>query len=151
MRAVVQRVGSASVAVDGVVVGAIGRGLVVLLGVTRTDVQADAAALADKVVGLRVFPAGGSGFDRSVADIGGGVLAVSQFTLYGDLRKGRRPSFTEAAPGEVAEPLYDGFVEELASLGVAVATGAFGEMMEVSMVNEGPVTILLETRDGRVV
>ena len=150
MRVVVQRVSSASVVVAGDVVGEIGRGLVVLVGVTHEDTTADAEALAAKVVDLRVFPAGGSGFDRSLVDVGGGVLAVSQFTLYADVRKGRRPSFTDAAPGPDAERGYRAFVDAVASRGVAVATGVFGAMMSVSLVNDGPATFILEANAGKV-
>lgn len=151
MRAVVQRVSEASVTVDGDVVGEITDGLVVLLGVEDGDSQADVAALAAKLAGLRVFRGTGtSGFDRSVLDVGGAVLAISQFTLHGDVRKGRRPSFTRAAPPDLAEPLYEAFVEEVRSLGVPVATGVFGAMMEVALVNDGPVTLVVETSDGKV-
>lgn len=151
MRAVVQRVSEASVTVDDVVVGEIAEGLVVLLGVENGDSPSDVAALASKLVGLRVFRGDGtSGFDRSVVDVGGAVLAISQFTLHGDVRKGRRPSFTRAAPPEVAEPLYEAFVAGVRSLGVAVETGVFGAMMDVALVNDGPVTLVVETADGKV-
>lgn len=151
MRAVVQRVSEASVSVDGTTVGAIGTGLVVLVGASTTDTAADAAALAAKVVGLRVFRGDGSGFDRSVVDVGGSVLAVSQFTLHADVRRGRRPSFTRAAGGDEAEPLYETFVAELRATGVPVETGVFGAMMSVALVSDGPVTLVVETSDGRVV
>lgn len=151
MRAVVQRVSEASVSVDGTTVGAIGTGLVVLVGASTTDTGADAAALAAKVVGLRVFRGDGSGFDRSVVDVGGSVLVVSQFTLHADVRRGRRPSFTRAAGGDEAEPLYETFVAELRATGVPVETGVFGAMMSVALVNDGPVTLVVETSDGRVV
>lgn len=151
MRAVVQRVAEASVSVDGEVVGEIGAGLVVLVGASVHDGEADAQALAAKLVGLRVFRGEGSGFDRSVADVGGSVLVVSQFTVHADVRRGRRPSFTAAAGGEVAEPLYDRFVDALRATGVPVETGVFGAMMSVALVNDGPVTLVIDTADGRVV
>ena len=144
MRVVLQRVSEASVTVDGDVVGRIGVGLVALVGVTHDDTEADAHALAAKIVGLRVFPADDSGFDRSVTDVGGSLLAVSQFTLYADVRKGRRPSWSAAAPGPVAEPLVDAVVEALRARGLQVCTGAFGAHMAVSLVNDGPVTLFLE-------
>lgn len=140
MRALVQRVSSASVEVDGQTVGAIGVGLLVLVGVTHEDTAADAAALAGKVHGLRVLRA-----ERSLADTPeAAALAVSQFTLYGDARKGRRPTWAAAAPGSVAEPLVDAFVAALRQLGTRVETGVFGADMRVHLVNDGPVTLLLE-------
>ena len=148
MRVVLQRVSEASVTVDGDVVGRIGVGLVALVGVTHDDTEADAHALAAKIVGLRVFPADDSGFDRSVTDVGGSLLAVSQFTLYADIRKGRRPSFTAAASD--AEERYEAFVAAVRSAGVPVETGVFGAMMSVALVNEGPATFVLEAREGRV-
>lgn len=151
MRAVVQRVREASVAVEDDVVGAINWGLLVLVGVTHDDGEGDAAALADKLVGLRIFTDDEGKMNRSVADIGGSVLVVSQFTLYGDARKGRRPSFTQAAPPDRADALIEGLVNRIRELGVPVETGRFGAMMDVRLVNHGPVTILLETRDGRFV
>ncbi len=152
MRAVVQRVLGASVRVDGDVVGEIGQGLVVLLGVADGDGQSDVDSLAAKLVGMRIFRGDGmSGFDKSVVDVGGSVLAISQFTLHADVRKGRRPSFTAAARPEVAEPLYESFVQAVDRLGIPVETGVFGAMMEVSLVNDGPVTLVVETADGRVV
>jgi len=141
VRAVVQRVLRASVAVDGVVVGEIsGPGLVVLLGVTHDDGPADVAWMARKVFGLRILRA-----ERSCADTGAPLLVVSQFTLYGDARKGRRPSWQAAAPAPVSEPLYEAFCEELRSLGAVVAEGAFGADMQVSLVNDGPVTLVLDS------
>jgi D-tyrosyl-tRNA(Tyr) deacylase len=146
VRAVVQRVSEASVRVDGEVKGAIGTGLVVLLGVQVADGEADATALADKVLNLRVFPDEAGQMNRSVLDVRGGVLVVSQFTLLGDARRGRRPSYVEAAPPEQADRLYSRFVEELRRSGLAVATGVFRAMMQVALVNDGPVTILLDSR-----
>jgi D-tyrosyl-tRNA(Tyr) deacylase len=140
MRAVCQRVTEARVRVDGASVGEVGAGLCVLLGVRRGDEAAAAERLAGKVARLRVF----DGMDRSLLDTGGGALVVSQFTLYGDARKGNRPSFTEAAPPEEAEPLYERFCEALRALGVPVATGVFGATMRVELVNDGPVTVLLD-------
>ncbi|WP_092201275.1 D-aminoacyl-tRNA deacylase [Blastococcus tunisiensis] len=142
MRAVVSRVGTAAVTVDGAVVGEIGAGLLSLVGVTHTDDAAAARALARKIHELRIF-AGPDG-EVSAADLGLPVLVVSQFTLYADTRKGRRPSWQEAAPGEVAEPLVGEVVAELRRRGCPVATGVFGARMQVSSVNEGPMTVLLE-------
>ena len=147
MRAVVQRVSEASVTVDGRTVGAIGRGFLVLLGVTHVDGEAEAVWLARKIAGLRIFEDEAGKFNRSLADVDGAVLVVSQFTLYGDTRKGRRPSFTEAARPEHAEPLCDLFVDLLRAEGVAVETGIFGAMMAVHLVNVGPVTLLLDTAE----
>lgn len=141
MRAVLQRVASAEVRVEGELVGAIeGPGLVVLLGVTHTDGPEEVAAMVRKISELRVLAD-----ERSVLDVGAPVLVVSQFTLYADTRKGRRPSWQEAAPAEMAEPLVDAVVAELRARGCAVATGVFGARMAVSSVNEGPMTLLLET------
>jgi D-tyrosyl-tRNA(Tyr) deacylase len=142
MRAVVTRVSEASVTVDGQVVGAIGTGLLALVGAGRDDDAERARALARKVHGLRVFPTADGA--RSVGDLGLPVLVVSQFTLYADTRKGRRPSWSEAAPGELAEPLVDEVVAELRRLGTTVATGVFGARMQVASVNEGPMTLQLE-------
>jgi D-tyrosyl-tRNA(Tyr) deacylase len=142
VRAVVTRVGSASVTVADEVVGEIGRGLLALVGAGRDDDAARARALARKIRELRVFPTGDGA--RSAADLGLPVLVVSQFTLYADTRKGRRPSWADAAPGEVAEPLVDELVAELRRQGTAVATGRFGAPMRVASVNEGPMTLLLE-------
>ncbi|HZC70197.1 MAG TPA: D-aminoacyl-tRNA deacylase [Jatrophihabitans sp.] len=140
MRAVVQRVLNASVDVDDTTVGTIGAGLVVLVGVTHSDTAVQASALARKVHGLRILRD-----ERSIADSPDtAVLAVSQFTLYGDARKGRRPSWAAAAPAPVAEPLFDAFVAALRELGAAVETGIFGAQMRVSLVNDGPVTVLVE-------
>ncbi len=142
MRAVVTRVDSAAVTVDGTVVGEIGPGLLSLVGVARTDDVDRARLLARKIHELRIFP--GADGERSAADLGLPVLVISQFTLYGDTRKGRRPSWTQAAPGEVAEPLVDEVVAELRRRGCSVATGVFGAQMLVSSVNDGPMTLLLE-------
>ncbi len=142
MRAVVSRVGTATVTVNGQVVGDIGRGLLSLVGVARTDDAGTARLLARKIHGLRIFP--GEDGELSVADLGLPVLVVSQFTLYADTRKGRRPSWQEAAPGEMAEPLVEAVVAELRARGATVATGRFGARMQVSSVNDGPFTILLE-------
>jgi D-tyrosyl-tRNA(Tyr) deacylase len=144
VRAVVQRVARASVRVDEAVVGEIGAGLLVLLGIAREDSEADAAALAGKVARLRIFENEDGRFDRSLLDTGGAALVVSQFTLIADTAKGNRPSFAGAAPPEVAEPLYECFVAELHRLGVPVEAGVFGARMEVELLNDGPVTILLD-------
>jgi D-aminoacyl-tRNA deacylase len=147
MRAVVQRVSEASVAVDGQVVGMIGRGFLVLLGVTHSDGEAQVTALARKIAGLRVFEDAAGKFNLALDDVGGAVLVVSQFTLYGDARKGRRPSFTEAARPEQAEPLCDRFVDLLRAEGLSVQIGVFGAMMAVHLVNDGPVTLWLDTAE----
>ncbi len=147
MRAVVQRVSQASVAVDGRVVGAIERGFLVLLGVTHGDGEAEAAALARKIAGLRIFEDVAGKFNLALSDVGGAVLVVSQFTLYGDARKGRRPSFTAAARPEQAEPLCDRFVDLLRGEGLRVQTGVFGAIMAVHLVNDGPVTLWLDTAE----
>lgn len=147
MKAVIQRVSSASVTVDGAVAGRIGAGLLVLLGVGKGDTEADAETLARKIVELRVFQDAAGRMNLSVKDTGGALLVVSQFTLYGDTRKGRRPSFDLAAPPEEARRLYEKFVEAARAQGVAVETGVFQAMMSVSLVNEGPVTFLVESRD----
>jgi len=144
MKAVLQRVSRASVSVEGEIAGAIGPGLCVLLGVSRADGPEQAARLAGKVARLRVFADENGRFDRSLLDVGGEALVVSQFTLLGDTAKGNRPSFTDAASPDQAEPLYEAFCDELRGLGVPVATGRFGARMAVELVNDGPVTILLE-------
>lgn len=146
MRAVVQRVRRGTVEVDGVQIGSIDIGFVVLLGVTHDDTIRDARYLAEKVVGLRVFDDENGKMNLSLTDIGGSILAVSQFTLYGDCRKGRRPGFSEAAPPDVAEKLYDSFCAFCASFGIPVACGRFGAHMKVAIINDGPVTLLLESR-----
>lgn len=148
MRAVVQRVSRARVTVAGEITGEIGRGLLVLLGVEDTDRETDADYLAEKVVGLRIFEDDAGKMNRSVAEMEGTVLAVSQFTLYGDARRGRRPSFDAAARPEQARALYEYFVEKIRAAGLRCETGRFQEMMEVELVNEGPVTILLDSRKG---
>jgi D-aminoacyl-tRNA deacylase len=144
MRAVVQRVSSARVVVDDEVVGEIGAGLCVLLGVSRSDAEDDAARLAAKVARLRIFENDEGRFDRSLLDVGGAALVVSQFTLVADTEKGNRPSFSEAAAPEEAEPLYKTFCGALRELGIMVATGRFGALMAVELVNDGPVTIVLD-------
>jgi D-tyrosyl-tRNA(Tyr) deacylase len=146
MRSVVQRVTRASVTVDGAIVGQIGPGLLVLLGVAPNDAETDADYLAEKITGLRVFEDADGKMNASLADTGGAMLVVSQFTLYGDCRKGRRPSFTDAAPPELAERLYEYFVQQVRAQGILVETGRFRAMMEVELVNDGPVTLLLESR-----
>lgn len=144
MRALVQRVASARVRVDGQVAGEIGPGLLVLVGVTHGDSREAADYLAAKVAGLRIFEDDEGKMNRAVADVGGAILAVSQFTLYGDCRKGCRPSFDASAPPALALALYDRFVAALRGLGLRVATGVFQAHMEVELVNDGPVTLLLE-------
>ena len=144
MRAVVQRVREASVVVDGATVGAIGRGVCVLVGATHQDTPEVARRLADRLWGLRIMADAEGVMNVSVGDAGGEVLVVSQFTLYGDTSRGRRPSWRDAAPGSVAEPLVEAVVAELRQLGATVATGVFGADMDVQLVNDGPVTLLLE-------
>jgi D-tyrosyl-tRNA(Tyr) deacylase len=146
MRAVVQRVTEARVEVAGEPVGEIGAGLLVLLGVGREDTRDDADYLADKTVNLRVFDDDEGKMNRSLSEFGGAILVVSQFTLYGDVRRGRRPSYSDAAEPEKANQLYEYFVERLRSFGVKVETGIFQAMMKVSLTNDGPVTILLDSR-----
>ena len=148
VRAVIQRVRSASVSVDEEVVGRIGRGLVVLLGVGLNDTEREAAWLADKTANLRIFEDPEGKMNLSVLDIGGQALVVSQFTLYGDARKGRRPSFTDAAPPEKADDLYRRYVENLEKAGIEVQTGRFRAKMVVSIENDGPVTLILDTGSG---
>lgn len=145
MRIVLQRVSSARVVVDGAVAGEIGPGLLVLLGVTHGDTEEQARLLAGKVARLRIFEDDQGKMNRSVADAGGSVLVVSQFTLYGDCRKGRRPSFDAAAPPEHARALYERFVAEVRALGLPVATGVFQAHMQVELVNDGPVTMVLDS------
>ncbi len=147
MRALLQRVSRASVTVDEQVVGRIGQGLLVLLGVGQDDSEAQIRPLADKIVHLRIFEDEAGKMNRSVLDVGGEILVVSQFTLYADTRKGRRPSFTDAAPPAVAEPLVERFKAELADYGLTVASGVFGASMQIDLRNEGPVTIWLDTKE----
>jgi D-aminoacyl-tRNA deacylase len=145
MRAVVQRVSRAQVAVDGEIVGQIGRGLLVLLGVTHADNKADADYLADKIAGLRIFEDGNGKMNLDITAVSGGILVVSQFTLYGDVRRGKRPSFDAAAAPQRARQLYEYFVERIRAAGLPCQTGRFQEMMQVELVNDGPVTILLDS------
>ena len=145
MRAVVQRVSRAEVRVEGRVVGAIGRGLLVLVGIAREDTPETGKALAEKIAHLRVFDDDQGRMNRSLLEAGGAVLCVSQFTLYGDCRKGRRPSYDRAAPAEAAQTLYESFLVALRALGVQVETGEFRALMDVELVNDGPVTLLLDS------
>lgn len=153
MRIVVQRVSSASVTVNGQVTGSIDRGLVALVGITHGDSTAEMEWMADKLLSLRIFSDDEGKMNRSVSDIGGGILVVSQFTLYGDLKKGTRPSFIDAARPEHAEPLYDMLVARVRERGkehgLGIGTGIFGAMMDVALVNDGPVTIILERERGK--
>jgi D-tyrosyl-tRNA(Tyr) deacylase len=146
VRAVVQRVSEASVRVEGELVSQIGPGLLVLLGVGQGDAEPDADALAEKTLNLRIFPDETGQMNRSVLDLGGEILVVSQFTLYGDARKGRRPSYLEAAPPAVASRLYERYLVRLRPSGLRVQTGVFRALMDVSLVNQGPVTLLLDSR-----
>lgn len=148
MRAVVQRVSSASVTVDGEIVGRIKRGFLVLLGVAQDDEQADVVYTAQKLIGLRIFEDDDGKMNRSIAEVDGAMLIVSQFTLYGDCRKGRRPSFIAAAPPEQADALYRQVVAEVRGQGIPVETGRFQATMEVELVNDGPVTLLIDSRKG---
>lgn len=144
MRAVIQRVSRASVTINGRVTGSIGRGFLVLLGVAKTDGTAQVEWMADKIAGLRVFADNEGKMNRDLVAVGGAVLVVSQFTLYGDVSKGRRPSFIDAAPPETAVPLYEAFVAALRGRGLRVETGEFGAMMDVELVNDGPVTLVID-------
>ena len=148
MRAVVQRVSQARVLIDGAVVGQIERGLLILLGVTQTDTVEQARWLADKIVGLRIFNDAEGKMNLSVADVGGALLIVSQFTLYGDCRKGRRPSFIDAAGPEIAIPLYEEFINAVKAQGIPTASGRFGAMMQVELVNDGPVTLIVDSKSA---
>ncbi len=148
MRAVVQRVSRAEVNVNGSTSGEIGLGLLVLMGVGHSDTEADVNYLAEKIAGLRIFEDDEGKMNRSVRDAGGSVLAVSQFTLFGDVRRGKRPSFDDAAPPDHARRLYELFVERIRAAGLRCETGRFQEMMQVELVNEGPVTILLDSKKG---
>jgi D-aminoacyl-tRNA deacylase len=145
VRAVVQRVSRAKVTVKGEITGQIGSGLLVLLGVAASDTRADAEYLAEKMLGLRIFEDSGGKMNLSVADIAGALLVVSQFTLYGDVRRGKRPSFDAAAPPQPARELYEYFVAKIRAAGLRCETGRFQEMMQVELINEGPVTILLDS------
>lgn len=151
MKAVVQRVSKAQVTVAGEVIGKIDKGLMILLGVTHHDTEKDIETIVNKLVNLRIFEDEEQKMNLSLLDVGGSVLSVSQFTLYGDIRKGRRPSFINAADPNYAEQLYDKFNEQIRAQGITVETGSFGSMMEVSLVNNGPVTIIIETIDGKIV
>jgi D-aminoacyl-tRNA deacylase len=148
MRACIQRVSEAHVTVDGEVIGRIDRGLVVLLGVGANDGEAEVEWLAEKIIGLRIFEDDEGKMNRSLAEVGGAMLVVSQFTLYGDARKGRRPSFIAAAPPELAERLYESFASRVAGQGVGVAMGRFRAHMLVSLVNDGPVTLWIDTEEN---
>ncbi len=150
MRVVLQRVSRASVAVDGEVVSSVGPGLCLLVGVEPEDGPPEVEAVVDKIVGLRIFGDETGRMNLSIGDVGGGILVVSQFTLLGDIRKGRRPSFTAAAPPEHAEPLIDSMAESFAEIGIETRTGVFGAAMSVDLVNEGPVTMVLAVSDGKV-
>lgn len=147
MRAVLQRVTRASVTVDGETVGAIGPGLLLLVGIAAGDDEATVRRVARKCAELRLFPDDAGRFDRSLLDTGGEALVVSQFTLLADVRKGRRPGFTDAAPPEIAAPIVDAFADELRTLGVRVASGRFGAKMQVELVNDGPVTVIVDSED----
>lgn len=146
MRAVVQRVNRAKVTVDGKIVGEIGKGLVVLLGIARDDTKVEAAYLVDKIAALRIFDDEDGKMNLSIKDVNGALLIVSQFTLYGDVRRGLRPSWIDAAPPEVAQPLYDFFVRQAGASIDEIATGSFRAMMQVELVNDGPVTILIDSK-----
>jgi D-tyrosyl-tRNA(Tyr) deacylase len=146
MRAVVQRVSRASVVIDGQTAGAIDAGLVVLLGVTHDDTPERAKWLAEKIAGLRIFNDADGKMNRDLAEVGGAMLIVSQFTLYGDCRKGKRPSFIDAAPPELAIPLYESFINGVKALGIPTATGRFGADMKVDLINDGPVTLIVESK-----
>lgn len=146
MRSVIQRVRKASVTVEGEIIGAIGQGLVVLVAVHRDDSDSDAAYTADKVAGLRIFGDADGKMNRSIADVGGSALIISQFTLFGDVRRGRRPSFVEAAPPEIAVPLYESVCAKVEAAGIPVQRGVFGAHMDLALLNDGPVTIQIDSR-----
>jgi D-tyrosyl-tRNA(Tyr) deacylase len=148
MRAVIQRVSQGRVLVNEEEIGAIGHGLVILLGVGRDDTVDDGKYLAAKIVNLRIFGDENDKMNRSLLDVHGQALIISQFTLWGDTRKGRRPSFIDAAEPETAEKLYEDFINQVQDLGVTTATGKFGAMMELALVNDGPVTLILDSRKG---
>lgn len=145
MRAVIQRVSRASVTIDENTAGTISQGLVVLLGIKEVDTKKDLEWLAEKIIHLRIFEDSNGKMNNSLADIGGEVLIISQFTLYGDCRKGRRPGFSGAASPEIAEPLYQQFIQEVRAKNIVTATGSFGADMQVELVNDGPVTLLLDS------
>ena len=149
MRALIQRVKNAAVTIDGAVQGQIDKGLLILLGVCEGDTEQDAAYLADKCAGLRIFTDENDKMNLSCADIGGGLLVVSEFTLYGDCKKGKRPNFMRAARPETAIPLYEHFIQQCKASGLPVETGTFGADMQVSLVNDGPVTIWMDTAEMR--
>ncbi|HLS23493.1 MAG TPA: D-aminoacyl-tRNA deacylase [Pseudogracilibacillus sp.] len=151
MKAVIQRVKKANVTVDGQVIGEIDHGLLVLLGVTEGDSEKDIETIVNKLINLRIFEDEEGKMNLSLLDVEGSILSVSQFTLYGDVRKGRRPSFSKAARPEEAEDLYDKFNEYLRGKGVEVETGQFGAMMDVSLINNGPVTFIIESIDGTLI
>ena len=146
MRAVIQRVNNASVTINSAITGKIGRGLVVLLGIHADDTDKDLQWMADKTAALRIFEDNNGKMNLSLEDIGGEMLIISQFTLYGDCRKGRRPGYSNAAPPQIAEPLYHQFIEEIKRKQIQVATGTFGAAMAVNLVNDGPVTLLLDSQ-----
>jgi D-tyrosyl-tRNA(Tyr) deacylase len=148
MRAVVQRVSRASVTVDGTITGSIGRGLLVFLGVGKEDTQKEIDFIADKIVNLRIFKCDDGKMNLSVKDTNGGILLISQFTLYGDCRKGRRPDFTAAGPPEMAKQLYERTIDAIKDKGVPVETGVFAAHMDIDSVNDGPVTLMLESQQG---
>ena len=147
MRAVVQRVSSSKVTVDGEVTGEINKGLLVLLGVTHEDTSKDVDYIIDKVLNLRIFEDENDKLNLSLLDVGGSVLSISQFTLYANCKKGRRPSFIDAAKPDISSPLYDFFNKKLEEKGINVERGVFGAMMEVSLINDGPVTIILDSNE----
>lgn len=151
MRAVIQRAKNANVQVDNQIIGAIDHGLVVLLGITKTDTELDVQAIVNKLIHLRIFEDESDKMNLSLQDMDGSILSISQFTLYADIRKGRRPSFTKAAHPDDAENLYHLFNEKLTESGVHVETGQFGAMMDVSLTNDGPVTIIIETEAGKII
>lgn len=151
MKAVVQRVSKANVTVDGEIIGEIDNGLMILLGITEGDTEKDIEVIVNKLINLRIFEDDAQKMNLSLLDIGGSILSISQFTLYGDVRKGRRPSFTKAAPPAMAEKLYDTFNEYIKSAGIHIETGSFGAMMDVSLTNDGPVTFIVESIDGKLI
>jgi D-tyrosyl-tRNA(Tyr) deacylase len=148
MKVVLQRVSEAKVTVEGVVVGQIGAGLMLLVGVGQEDGEQDLVWMADKLAGLRIFEDNDGKMNLSVEDVGGAILSISQFTLYGDCRKGKRPNFMAAARPDIAQSIYDQFNERLRGRGLSVETGRFGAMMDVALVNDGPVTLILDSRAG---